>query len=185
MQKVMVIGGPGNISSSTIQELVNKGFGVGLFSFPNSPFDEVDKRVKIFPGDRNQPDQLENAFKDFCPEVVLDLACFLPEQATSAVKMAVGKVSQYLFASTVDVYGYPLTRLPMREHDPWQPGTLSQYAANKRTCESIFHAHQHPEKFPLTIVRPAYSFGRASSSLLSTGQPDLPCYTGCSKVYRS
>lgn len=160
MQKILVIGGPGNISSSTLQELVEKGYQTGLFSTPSSHFYEVDRRVRIFPGDRNETGQLERTFAEFKPDAVLDLACYTPDQAVRAVEMAAGKVAQYLFASTVDVYGYPLARLPMREADPWQEKALSQYAANKRTCEEIFLAHQDPVMFPLTIVRPAYSFGK-------------------------
>ncbi len=86
MQRVMVIGGPGNISSSTIQNLVDKEFATGLFSYPSSPFDEVDLRVKIYPGDRDQPEQLETACKDFKPDVIVDLACFHPDQAKRSVE---------------------------------------------------------------------------------------------------
>lgn len=157
--KVMVIGGPGNISTSALQDLVDRGEIVGLFSRPSGKFGEVDPRVQILPGDRDVEGQLERAFSDFAPDVVLDFACFVPPQAARSVKMAYGKVSHYIFASTVDVYSYPLMRLPFRESDPWRPQTISVYAENKRQCEAIFREAAHPRLFPLTITRPSYSFG--------------------------
>jgi nucleoside-diphosphate-sugar epimerase len=46
----------------------------------------------------------------------------------------------------------------MRETDPWQKQANSSYAENKRCCESVFKACVEKADFPLTIVRPGYSF---------------------------
>ena len=157
--KVMVVGGPGVISSSAIQELADRGDTVLVFNRSTDRFGEVDRRVRTLAGDRDRPRELESVFEEFGPDVVLDFACYLPDQARRMVAMAEGRVSHLVVASTVDVYGYPLTHLPFREDDPWQPATISQYAADKRLCEEILRANHDPETLPVTIVRPAYSFG--------------------------
>ena len=92
MKKALVIGGPGNISSSTLTELVSKGYKVGLFSRPNSRFDEVNPKVSIFPGERGDAGTLEAAFNHFQPQVVLDMACFLPEHAERIADLSCGRV---------------------------------------------------------------------------------------------
>lgn len=183
MKKVLVIGGPGNISTSTLADLVWRGYSVGLFS-RSSRFDEVDPKINIFPGDRGNVSSLEAAINSFQPEIVLDTVCFLPEHAEQVANLTAGRVEQFVFVSTVDVYGFPLTSLPMSETDPWQKRTNSEYAENKRRCEAVLKAKVEETKFPLTIVRPGYSFSErfiisalsrsAASALLSRLQNGMP-----------
>jgi nucleoside-diphosphate-sugar epimerase len=155
--RAFIIGGPGTLSSSTIQSLVEQGNQVAVFSHP-ARFHELPPGVRTYAGERNQPDALKAAFEDFHPDVALDYICFTPQEAEQARDLVLGKVRQFIFISTVDVYGYPLSRLPAREEDPWNPETQSQYAADKRRCELVFRSAS-PAQLPLTIARPAYSFG--------------------------
>jgi len=184
MKKVLVIGGPGNISASTLTDFVGRGCSVGLFSRPDSRFAEVDARVSIFPGERSDSGLLKAAFNRFQPEIVVDMACFLPEHAAQIANLVAGRVEQFVFVSTVDVYGFPLTSLPMKETDPWQKQANSEYAENKRQCEAVLKLRAEETNFPLTIVRPGYSFSErfiisalsrsAASALLWRLQNGLP-----------
>jgi nucleoside-diphosphate-sugar epimerase len=175
MKKVLVIGGPGNISTSTLTDLVGRGDAVGLFSKPESRFEEVDPMVRIFPGERSDASILAAAFNSFQPEIVLDMACFLPEHAEQIASLAAGRVEQFVFVSTVDVYGFPLAGLPMKETDTWQKQANSEYAENKRRCEAVFKVRAEKSSFPLTIVRPGYSFSERFiiSALNRSAAPDL------------
>ena len=156
--RVLFIGGPGNLSTSAIQELLSRSYQVAVLS-TGEHFSELDPRVKQYPGNRNELPVLQQVIEDFGPDIVLDFVLFTPEQAERILSIVEGKLRQFVFISTVDVYGYPLSRLPFREDDLWYPTTQSAYAENKRQCEAILRAHYHPARFPLTIVRPAYSFG--------------------------
>ncbi len=157
-ERAFIIGGPGNLSTSTILSLLKRGYRVGVYSHP-SHFDELAPEVQAYPGERNCSPDLEAAIQDFRPDVVLDFVCFTPQEAEGALTLTRAKIGQFIFVSTVDVYGYPLSRLPFREDDPWNAETQSDYAANKRQCEQIFKLASTTDKFPLTIARPAYSFG--------------------------
>ena len=162
-KKVLFVGGAGNISTSTAQDLVRKNYKVGIFkrTLPESPAEELKRKVKFYRGDRNKVNELEAALADFKPNIVVDMVCYTPLQAGQIADLLYGKIGQYLFISTVDVYGYPLSRLPMREIDLMKkPNT--RYAADKKACEEIFLARFDQKKFPLTIVRPGYSFGKRS-----------------------
>jgi nucleoside-diphosphate-sugar epimerase len=156
--RAFFIGGPGTLSASTIHSLLARGYRVGVYSHP-SHFDELDPAVQKFAGDRYDAEKLGAAIRDFKPDVVLDFICFTPREAEQLLSLVRDKVRQFVFISTVDVYGYPLTRLPFREDDPWQTETQSEYAANKRLCERVFNAASTSGLIPLTVVRPAYSFG--------------------------
>lgn len=155
--RVFFIGGPGTLSSSAIQDLLERGYEVAVFSH-STRFDEMPTGVRKYPGERYQPNALKIAFEDFHPDVVLDFICFTPNDAQQIKNLVQGKVRQFIFVSTVDVYGYPLTQLPMPESAAWQMETQSQYAEDKRQCEAVFKAADSSQ-LPLTIVRPAYSFG--------------------------
>lgn len=152
--KVFFIGGPGTISTTTIQDITERGDITGLFTHPSSLSKPLDPRVKTYPGERNDSPALAEALDDFKPDIVLDFVCFQPHQAEAIVPLVKGKVNQFIFVSTVDVYGYPLKRIPFREADPWNE-PVGTYAANKVLCEQVFKR----SGLPLTIVRPAYSFG--------------------------
>jgi nucleoside-diphosphate-sugar epimerase len=156
--KIMFIGGPGNISTSTARKVLNNGDQLAIFTLPGT--DEVDLagKVRFYEGDRNNSATLQSALSDFNPEIVVDFCCFFPHQAEQLYSIIKGKLRQFVFVSSVDVYGYPLSRLPMRESDPWNPTNCS-YAENKRLVEVFYQNKYDKERFPLTIVRPAYSMG--------------------------
>jgi nucleoside-diphosphate-sugar epimerase len=156
--RAFFIGGPGTLSASTIRALLRRGYQVGVYSHP-SRFSELDPAVRTYAGDRHEVEKLGEAIRDFKPDVVLDFICFSPQEAGQVLPLIRRKVRQFIFISTVDVYGYPLSRLPFREDDPWHPKTQSEYAANKRLCERVFEVASSTGDVSLTVVRPAYSFG--------------------------
>lgn len=158
MPKALLIGGPGNISYSTIQVLLRRGYEIAIFTLPISVDIKMCGDVTFFTGDRNDKDALSHVFKGFKPDVIIDFVCFEPEQAQMLADIASGKIGQYVYVSTCDVYGYPLSRIPMREDDAWTP-PVSEYARKKRTAEDLLKTRYNPQDIPLTIIRPSYSMG--------------------------
>lgn len=155
--RVLIVGGPGTLSTSTINLLLEKKYEVAVFSRPTR-FQELPPTIHAFPGDRSQSSALQDTFERFKPDVVIDFICYQPGEARIIKQIVKGKVRQFVFVSTVDVYGYPLSQIPMSESAKWQSFTQSQYAEDKRSCEMVFR-DSDPADLPLTIVRPAYSFG--------------------------
>lgn len=158
MGKVLFIGGPGNISTSALERVLERGHEAAVFTLPNTPTLGYEKRVKFYFGDRNKPTEIERVVGEFRPELAADFCCFTPAQAEGLAGVLRDKVQKLVFVSTVDVYGYPPKRVPLRESDPWSR-TVSQYAADKLKCERIFGAEYNRGALPLAVVRPSYSFG--------------------------
>lgn len=159
-QRVLFVGGPGNISESTVRDLLERGDEVAILTRTKKAWPDLEKQVRFFRGNRSEAGQVEAAVREFRPDVVADFVCYQPEEAEDAVRAAAGRVAQYIFVSTVDVYGYPLSRLPMREDDPW--GDLrTDYAAAKVRCEEAFRRASEAGQLPLTVARPTYSFGHS------------------------
>jgi hypothetical protein len=55
---VLIIGGPGNLSASTIQALLERNYRVAVFSHATF-FDELSTDVLTYSGERHNPNALE------------------------------------------------------------------------------------------------------------------------------
>jgi nucleoside-diphosphate-sugar epimerase len=158
MSKVFIIGGPGNISRGTIDYLSERNYSVAIFSRNTEGKKKKYPGIRFYEGDRSDKSSLERAFNDFGAELVIDTICFNPSEAVELYNIIKGKIRQLLFISTVDTYGYPLSRLPFREQDQFRPA-LGSYAQNKRTIELFYLDKYQKEGFPITIGRPSLSIG--------------------------
>ena len=158
MGGVLLIGGPGTISSSCAETLLQKAFQVSIFTRSLRRDDEgVAARCRVILGDRMDRDALAAAIGEVRPDAVVDFCCFRPDELSLLLPLLPDSLEQYVFISTVDVYGYPLSRLPMREDD-LKRAPNCRYAADKRACEQLLR--QSPISSKVTIFRPSYSMGK-------------------------
>ena len=169
MGSVLLIGGPGTISSSCVDALLQNDFSVSIFTRSLRRDDEgVAGRCRVILGDRTDAAALQGAIDSVRPDAVVDFCCFKPEDLNLLVPLLPDSLKQYVFISTVDVYGYPMSRLPMREDD-FKRAPNCRYAADKRACEQLLMQSGLAPK--VTIFRPSYSMGKrfAITALSRTG----------------
>lgn len=158
MSKVFLIGGPGNISRGTVAYLLERNYTVAIYTHQPAAGDERYKDVRFYEGDRKDSEALQRAFDDFGADLVLDTVCFEPQDAEALYRILNGKIRQLLYISTVDTYGYPLSRIPLREQDEIRPAS-GEYAQKKRTIELFYLDKWQKEGFPITIGRPSLAIG--------------------------
>ena len=162
-----MIGGPGNISGGCAEELIAGGHPLAILKRSDPADDNADPKfaeaVRFYRGDRGHPSDLKAAIDDFRPDAVVDFVCFEPERVEELVPL-LPDGAHYVLVSTVDTYGYPLARIPMREEDPLAP-TRNSYGAAKRACEERVARLLTEVGRPATIVRPTYSFGVKSGMM--------------------
>jgi nucleoside-diphosphate-sugar epimerase len=155
--RVLLIGGTGLISQGIVKHLLLGGHQVSVFNRAQRE-DSLPQQVKRFVGDRNKPDELARPLKDNSFDVVIDMVCFNPEQADSAVKVFSGKCEQFIFCSTVCTYGVKVPpNVFINETFPQEP--ISSYGKNKVACEKIFLAAHTANQFKSTIIRPSHTYG--------------------------
>ena len=163
--KVLIIGGTGNISTATARRLLARGDEVTLYNRGQRQVD-LPGAYKTMIGDRYDHAAFEaqmagaDAF-----DCVIDMIGYAPEDVESAIRAFAGRVEQYVFCSTVDVYakrpaGYPVTGDTARTPYPSFP-----YAFKKAQCERILEAAQARGDFALTILRPAQTYNDSSTPL--------------------
>lgn len=165
--KILIIGGTGLISTPLTHILLERGDDVTLFNRGSTP-SRVPERTKILHGDRQQygifEDQMHSADTFDC---VIDMVGYAPDDAESVVRAFKGRIGQFIFCSTVDVYRKPATRYPYTEAETY--GGLNPYSTNKFICERIL-LEAHPRgDFPVTIIRPAYTYGESRGVLYPVG----------------
>jgi nucleoside-diphosphate-sugar epimerase len=166
--RILIIGGTGLISTYITQILVERGqdevilFNRGRSIYPTPP------GVKTVHGDRTDYAAFENQIGGLGRfDVVMDMIGYEPEDAGSVIRTFRGRTGQYLFCSTVDVYRKPATRYPYVESEEY--GGLNDYASKKVVLEkSLFAAHAKGD-FPLTVIRPAYTYGEGRAPLETFG----------------
>jgi nucleoside-diphosphate-sugar epimerase len=167
--KVLVIGGTGLISAAVTRFLVEHGDDVTIYN-RGKRVAEVPSNVKRVVGDRQDYPFFESQIAKMGKfDCVIDMICFLPEEAENAVRIFKGRTKQYIFCSTVDVYTKPAKQYPVTEDAEKNPQTSFSYAFNKAACERIFFDADRNKHFSLTVIRPAYTYGEGAGILHTFG----------------
>ncbi len=164
--KVLVIGGTGIIGSFVVRALLERKYCVTVFSRGVTKRGiNLDLEARFIRGDRSDPSSLGNlAAQGY--DCVIDLACFEPGDASKALEFFKGKVNQYIFVSTVDVYTKPARTYPVDENAERKPRPSFPYALKKFQCEEIFSGAHVEKALTLTVFRPAHTYGEGVTPLL-------------------
>ena len=99
MKKILFIGSPGNITTSTIQEPIRKN-EVDIFTHIKDYDTEFEKHVKFYLCYRDNTQQLRHVLDDFTPDIfIVDLVCFNPEHVRIISELLYYNIKQYIFIS--------------------------------------------------------------------------------------
>jgi len=123
--------------------------------------------VKSILGDRKDPAGFREAVLgagEF--DCVIDMIGFEPHEVGESIELFRGRIRQYIFCSTVDVYTKPAPEFPVREDAPRHPAPAFQYAFNKARCEELLFAAHTRGDFAVTIIRPAQTYSEGGSPLV-------------------
>jgi nucleoside-diphosphate-sugar epimerase len=156
---VLVVGGTGLISTGIVRQLVDAGHDVTAFHRGETDADLPDA-VDHLHGDRTDYDEFESRMADVDADCVIDMVCFDPADARSAVRAFEGQVEQFVFCSTESVFSRPVESMPIDEDAPRNPPT--EYGRNKAECEDVFMDAHRDGAFETTILRPWATYGEGS-----------------------
>jgi nucleoside-diphosphate-sugar epimerase len=166
--KILIIGGSGNISTAITRYLVERGEKVTLFNHDSRDVESEFKCKRIF-GDRTDFPGFEAQMKEAGAfDCVIDMICYHPPEAESDLRVFQGRVGQFIFCSTVDVYTKPATLYPVREDAERKPNPAFEYAYHKALCEQVFERGRD-QGFPVTFIRPAATYNDTWSPIALIG----------------
>lgn len=159
--KVLFIGGNGNISWWCVEEAIRRGDEVYELNrkMTRATRRKVQTEVHEIIADIHNKEEIVKALSGMYFDVVCDFICFNDVQARQAIEVFKGKTDQYIVISSEAVYKRESRYLPFREDTPqYEEDVEDSYIAGKIQAERIFDRAYRTEGFPVTIVRPGYTY---------------------------
>lgn len=164
--RVLIIGGTGIISTGISRLLIERGDDVVLYNRGQRQ-SQVEGNFTTMNGDRKEFAAFEKQMAEAGTfDCVIDMVCYLPEEAESAIRAFQGRTGQYIFCSTVDVYTKPASAYPITEDAEKQPSTKFMYGYNKARCEEMLFATHERGDMVVTSIRPGHTYGEGGNNLL-------------------
>ena len=165
--KVLLLGGTGQISTGIVKALQSRGAAITVFNRGQTD-NRLGPGVQQLTGDRNDFPAFERTMAAAGTwDVVIDMICFRPDQAESALRAFTGRCGHLIFCSTVCTYGNTQTIIPTLETTPQTPH--SAYGRDKVACEKIFLRAHANGAMPVTIFRPSHTFGPGGGIINNLG----------------
>jgi nucleoside-diphosphate-sugar epimerase len=165
---ILILGGTGLISTAITRELLARGDAVTLFNRGQTP-PRFGPGPRILHGDRNDFPAFEQQMAAAGPfDCVIDMICFTPAQAESAIRAFRGRTGHFVFCSTVNVYTKPAADYPITERFERQP-INDDYGTKKAQCEDVFDGAAARGDFPVTHIRPAHTYGEGGRIIYTFG----------------
>lgn len=152
--KVVVLGGTGNISTSIVSLLLEKGHQVTCFN--RGQRGKLPPDVRLIQGDRYDREAFEKAMQREKFDAGIDMICGTAADAASSIRAFRG-CSHFVHCSTVCTYGVDYEWLPVSEDHPLRP--VSDYGRGKVAADRELIKAYLEEDFPVTIIKPSTTYG--------------------------
>jgi len=173
--KILITGGNGNISWWVTKKAIEQEHDVYVL---NHKATSVTRRelppeaIKIQCDIRNS-EETQCALKDFYFDVVCDFICYNQEHALDAIELFHNRTNQYIFISSESIYKRETKYLPFKENTPLSdPAYSGKYIRGKIEAERVFIDAYEKLNFPVTIIRPSYTYDTLMPSSIG-----LNCFT--------
>jgi nucleoside-diphosphate-sugar epimerase len=166
--RVLLIGGTGNISTAVTQELAERGVDVTVFNRGTRDV-ELPDGVRVVAGDIRDPASAREALGSEEFDVVVDWLAYVPRHVETDIDLFSGRIAQYVYISSATVYRRP--SIPYRTSETAPLGNPHwKYAQDKIACEERLRQEQEERGFPVTVIRPSYTYGERWIPAVIAGQ---------------
>jgi nucleoside-diphosphate-sugar epimerase len=155
--KVLFIGGTGLISQAVSKLAVEKGIELYLLN-RGQRNDFVPDGAHVITADIRDAAATAKALQHLEFDAVVDWIAFTPDHVKTDIELFKGKTAQYIFISSASAYQKPSTQYLVTESTPLA-NPFWQYSRDKIACEDLLMDTYRSDGFPITIVRPSYTYG--------------------------
>lgn len=154
--RVLFLGGTGNLSRACARLAVERGLSLTILTRGQRAA-ELPPGVEHVRGDATDPGVLAAlASRHF--DVVVNFIAFDADDVRRDVQAFSGRLSQYVFISSASVYEKPPQHYVVTEDTPLA-NPYWDYARKKIAAEEALREAHRMAGFPVTIVRPCYTYG--------------------------
>jgi|SRR5690554_4544536 len=155
--KVLFIGGTGTISEACTWLAAKNGIDLYLLNRGLTQV-EVPEGVRLLKGDIRNKSEVAAVLQGHEFDVVVDWIAFTPRHIETDLSLFQGRTGQYIFISSASAYQKPPNHYRITEATPLH-NPFWEYSRNKIACEERLMRAYREEGFPITIVRPSYTYG--------------------------
>jgi nucleoside-diphosphate-sugar epimerase len=156
--KVLFLGGTGNLSLACAREAAGRGLDLAIATRDQRSAD-VPPGVAAAQGDVKDPAFL-SSLADRGYDTVVDFVAFDAADVARDLAAFAGRVGQYVFISSASVYEKPPRHHVVTEETPLA-NPFWDYARGKIAAEAALREAHRAHGFPMTIVRPSYTYGES------------------------
>lgn len=153
--KILFIGGTGNISLDCVKLVAKRGAEVVLLNRGKTKVD-LPAGVRVIQGDIHASD-IGSAFGNERFDSVCQFIAFKPEEIERDIRLFEGRTDQYIFISSASAYQRPVRHYLITESTPLA-NPFWEYSRLKIACEDVLLRAHRDRGFPMTIVRPSYTY---------------------------
>ncbi len=153
--KILILGGTGVISSYVTKYLAQQ-HEVYVLNRGRHPY-HFGENVTKLTADILKPTELIQAFESYTFDCVIDFIAYSRYDVKRDIGIFAGKIKQYIFISSASCYKRPLSHYVVTENTPIG-NPFWDYAEGKIACEEELMSAYHTLSFPVTIVRPSYTY---------------------------
>jgi nucleoside-diphosphate-sugar epimerase len=156
--KVLFVGGTGLISTACVDLAAARGVDLWLLNRGRTRNVPVPAGVRQVQADAHDPVAIKAALGGERFDAVVQWIGFAPEQVASDID-TFADAGQYVFVSSASAYEKPPRHYLVSEATTPLVNPFWQYSRDKITCEELLLAAHAERGFPVTIVRPSFTYG--------------------------
>ena len=168
MKKALFIGGTGTISTAITRRIANMPEWELYLINRGNRSRVVPDNVKLIIADINDEEDVALKLEGLEFDCVCDFIGFVPAQVERDYRLFKGKTKQYMYISSASAYEKPASDYIITEETPLV-NPFWQYSRDKIDCEAFLMEKYRSEGFPVTIIRPSYTYDERSVPLSVNG----------------
>jgi nucleoside-diphosphate-sugar epimerase len=153
--KILLVGGTGIISRACAELALARGMDVTLL---NRGGRELVPGARVIRGDIHDAGTA-SLLRDERWDAVVDFIAFKAEEIAQRHALFQDRTEQYVFISSASTYQKPASHYLITESTPLV-NPYWEYARDKIACEDALLRAYRESAFPITIVRPSYTYDR-------------------------
>ena len=155
--KLLFIGGTGLISEAVSRLVVEQGHELYLFN-RGLRSEWAPEGAHTIQGDIRDRASASAALEGYEFDVVVDWISFTPAHAQADIELFRHRTKQFIYISSASAYQKPPQHYIVTEETPLE-NPFWQYSRDKIASEELFMEAYRSSGFPVTIVRPSFTYG--------------------------
>lgn len=155
--KVLFIGGTGNISMACTRLLAEQGVELFLINRGQSAL-QIPEGVRLIKGNIREAQAAAESLRNHSFDAVVDWIAYQPQHIETDIELFNGRTGQFVFISSASAYQKPPAHYRITESTPLG-NPFWQYSRDKIACEERLNRSYRENGFPITIVRPSFTYG--------------------------